>query len=112
MRTKPTIKSVMEQYNVCRAFAKNMIFLYYGQQFSNQNQAKFKTFDAFIKSELAIKYTHEEMNKLLEAGYGDSAEFLNGIWNMHPDWTIEDVIKYSKSGIVSKDVISILESCL
>ena len=59
-----------------------------------------------------MRFEHEEMNKLLEAGYGDSAEFLNCIWNMHPDWTIENVIEYGKSGIASTDVISILESCL
>lgn len=46
----------MEQYNVSRMFAKNMIFLYYNWQFRNQNQAQFKTFDAFIKSEIARNY--------------------------------------------------------
>ena len=112
MRTKPTIKSVMEQYNVSRNFAKNMIFLYYGWQFKNQNQAKFKTFDAFVKSELAIKFEHEELNKVYRAGYGHSAELLDFVWNKHPDWTIENVIEYAKSGVVSTDVISILESCL
>ena len=58
-----------------------------------------------------MKYTHEEMNKLLEAGYGDSAEFLNCIWNKHPDWTIENVINFAKE-VCGTDVISILESCL
>ena len=52
MNTRPTIKSVMEEYNVNRVFAKNMIFLYYKWQFRNQNQAQFGTFDAFVRSEL------------------------------------------------------------
>ena len=56
-----------------------------------------------------MRFEHEEMNKLLEAGYGDSAELIDWIWsNKHPDWTIENVIEYAKE-MCSTDVVSILE---
>ena len=56
-----------------------------------------------------MRFEHEEMNKLFEAGYGDDAQLIDWIWsNKHPDWTIEELIDARRESL-SYDEVSILE---